>query len=216
MIIATALQREPARRYPTAAAFADDLRRWLDGRPITARADSGAYRLAKFVRRHRIGVAAAALIVLSLVGGLGVALWQARIATAEARRADNERAHAERQLARTERVKEFILALFREQDPIARAKAQGALADRSDPRRHRADRHGARRPSPICRPSCCATLAKSSSTSTIEAAARATLQARARPADEARRRQRQGRGRDAGFLRRRGLRDRRHRAAPRR
>ena len=124
VIIATALQREPARRYPTAAAFADDLRRWLDGRPITARADSGAYRLAKFVRRHRISVAAAALIVLSLVGGLGVALWQARIATAEARRADNERAHAEHQLARTERVKEFILALFREQDPIARSKAK--------------------------------------------------------------------------------------------
>jgi serine/threonine-protein kinase len=128
VIIATALQREPSRRYPTAAAFADDLRRWLDGRPITARADSGAYRLAKFVRRHRIGVAATVLIALSLLGGLGVALWQARIATAEAARADTERAHAERQLARTERVKEFMLTLFREQDPVSRAKAQARSA----------------------------------------------------------------------------------------
>jgi serine/threonine-protein kinase len=124
VIIATALQREPVRRYATAAAFADDLRRWLDGRPITARAESATYRLAKFVRRHRVGVAAAAVVVLSLVAGLGVALWQARVAGAEAQRADAERAHAERQLARTERVKDFMLTLFREQDPVSRAKAQ--------------------------------------------------------------------------------------------
>jgi tetratricopeptide (TPR) repeat protein len=63
-------------------------------------------------------------MVLSLAVGLGLALWQARVAEGEARRADAERAHAERQLARTERVKDFILALFREQDPVARAKAQ--------------------------------------------------------------------------------------------
>jgi serine/threonine-protein kinase len=128
VIIATAVQRDPVRRYPTAAAFADDLRRWLDGRPISARAESGAYRLAKFVRRHRLGVAATVLIAASLIGGLGVALWQARIAHAAAQRADAERAHAERQLARTERVKEFMLTLFREQDPVSRAKAQARPA----------------------------------------------------------------------------------------
>jgi serine/threonine-protein kinase len=124
LIIATALRREPARRYPTAAAFADDLKRWLDRRPITARGDSRAYRLRTFVRRHRLGVAASALVALSLAIGLGFALWQAHRAEEAARRADAERALAERQLARTERVKDFILALFREQDPIARAKAQ--------------------------------------------------------------------------------------------
>ncbi|MEO8671466.1 MAG: serine/threonine-protein kinase [Tahibacter sp.] len=78
LIIATALQRDPARRYATAAAFADDLRRWLTQRPITARADAASYRLLKFIRRHRVGVAASALIVASLVAGLGTALWQAR------------------------------------------------------------------------------------------------------------------------------------------
>lgn len=124
LIIATALQREPARRYPTAAAFADDLRRWLDGRPIAARADSPGYRLRKFIRRHRVGVIASVIIVLSLLGGLGTALWQARIARAEAQRADIERSKAERELARTERVKDFILTLFGEQDPISRASAQ--------------------------------------------------------------------------------------------
>lgn len=128
VIAATALQREPGRRYPTAAAFADDLRRWLDGRPIAARADSTAYRLARFVRRHRFGVAAATLIALSLLGGLGVAVWQARIAREQARQAAVERQHAERQLARAERVKAFMLTLFREQDPVSRAKAQARTA----------------------------------------------------------------------------------------
>lgn len=124
LIIATALQREPARRYPTAAALADDLRRWLERRPIAARADSAGYRMKKFVRRHRLGVAATILVALSLIVGLGVALRQTQLARAEAQRADAERANAVRQLARTERVKEFILTLFREQDPISRASAQ--------------------------------------------------------------------------------------------
>jgi serine/threonine-protein kinase len=124
VVIATALQRDPARRYPTAAAFADDLRRWLEKRPITARADSASYRFARFVRRHRVGVAASALVAVTVLAGLGIALWQAEVARSEARRADAERAHAERQLARAERVKDFMVALFREQDPVARAKAQ--------------------------------------------------------------------------------------------
>lgn len=124
VIIATAVQREPARRYTTAAAFARDLRHWLAGRPISARADSGWYRMRRFASRHRLGVAAGVLVALSLVGGLGAALWQARVARIEAQRADAARAQAEHQLARSERVKQFILTLFREQDPVARAKAQ--------------------------------------------------------------------------------------------
>ena len=124
LIIATALKREPARRYATAAAFARDLRHWLDGRPISARADSGWYRLRRFASRHRLGVAAGVLVALSLLGGLGTAMWQARIAREQAQRADAARAQAEQQLARNERVKQFILALFGEQDPVARARAK--------------------------------------------------------------------------------------------
>ncbi|HEU4664036.1 MAG TPA: protein kinase [Dokdonella sp.] len=128
LIVATALQRDPARRYPTAAAFADDLRRWLGRRPIAARADSASYRCAQFVRRHCVGVAASAVVAASLVAGLGTALWQAGVARREAQRADAERVHAERQLARTERVKDFMLTLFREQDPVSRARAQARSA----------------------------------------------------------------------------------------
>ncbi|WP_395684027.1 protein kinase domain-containing protein [Dokdonella sp.] len=120
VIAAKALQRDPARRYPTAAAFADDLRRWLDGRPITARADSSAYRLAKFVQRHRLGVAAAALVVLSLLAGLGVALWQAEHARQQAQL-------AQQQATRAERVKGFLVAIFQQNDPAV-AKGAGLSA----------------------------------------------------------------------------------------
>ena len=117
LILATALQRRSERRYAGALDLADDLRRWLQRRPIRARPDSRGYRLRQFTRRHRLGVAAAALVLLSLLGGAALALWQAGVARDAAQR-------AERQLARSERVKAFVLALFREQDPVSRARAQ--------------------------------------------------------------------------------------------
>ncbi len=122
LVTAVAMRREPARRYATVAAFADDLRRWLDGLPIAVRGDGARYRIGRFVRRHRVGVAAAIAIVLALVAGLGVALWQAGVAREAAVRTDAERDLARQQLARAERVKEFVLTLFREQDPASRAK----------------------------------------------------------------------------------------------
>ena len=109
-ILGRALHRDPARRYTSAAALADDLRRYRGGRPVRARPDSRLYRSRKFVARHRVAVASAALVVLSLVGGLSVALWQARRAAAAALAADAN-AH------RAERVKEFLIGLFEVADP---------------------------------------------------------------------------------------------------
>ena len=105
-----ALASEPERRYPTAAALADDLRRFLEGRPIAARPDTVAYRLRKFARRHRAAVAAAALAVVSLGGGLAVALWQAD-------RARAAQASAETEARRAGRVKEFLVSLFQASNP---------------------------------------------------------------------------------------------------
>lgn len=79
-IVLKALQKEPARRYQTVQQFAEDLERFLDGRPVKARADSLYYRAERFVRRNMLAVASAALVVLSLSGGLAAALYQARIA----------------------------------------------------------------------------------------------------------------------------------------
>ena len=86
-IVLKALAREPGRRYGGAAALADDLQRHLEGRPVLARPDRLGYRVGKFVGRHRVVVGAAALVLLALVGGIAVSLWQARIARLEAAKA---------------------------------------------------------------------------------------------------------------------------------
>ena len=68
-IVAKALKKQATQRYPTVAALADDLRRYLDHEPVSARADSLAYRVSKFVRRYRLAVGAASVTVLALVAG---------------------------------------------------------------------------------------------------------------------------------------------------
>ena len=82
-IVLKSLEKDPVRRYATAAELSEDLRRHLDGFPVRALPDRTAYRAAKFVRRHRVGVVAALAASFFLVAGLAVAVWQARIARAE-------------------------------------------------------------------------------------------------------------------------------------
>jgi eukaryotic-like serine/threonine-protein kinase len=111
LIVLTAMHRDPARRYASAAALADDLGRFLSGRPVRARGDSRGYRLRKLIGRHRLVVAAAGLGLAALLIGLGMALWQAHAARQAARRADAE-------AMRAERVKSFLLSVFRQSDPV--------------------------------------------------------------------------------------------------
>ncbi len=86
-IVGKALQREPAQRYAHAAAMAEDLRRHLDGRPVSARPDSTAYVLGRFVRRHRSLSIAVAATVAALGLGLAASLLQAARAERERDRA---------------------------------------------------------------------------------------------------------------------------------
>jgi serine/threonine protein kinase len=65
-VLAMALQKAPERRYTTAAAFADDVRRSLRDEPVIARPDRWTYRARKFMRRHRAAVAAAAAVIVTL------------------------------------------------------------------------------------------------------------------------------------------------------
>ena len=69
-ILGKALKKSPQERYGSATAFADDLRRYLTHRPISARPDSVLYRAQKFVRRNRVSVAAGALLLVALSAGL--------------------------------------------------------------------------------------------------------------------------------------------------
>ena len=78
-----ALAKLPQHRYPSALAMAEDLERWLMHEPVLAAPPGHTYRLRKFVRRHRVGVGAAAAVLVALIGGLSMSL----LATAEARAA---------------------------------------------------------------------------------------------------------------------------------
>ena len=87
-IVLMAMRKEPHRRYPSAAALAEDIRRHEEGLPITARANTFSYRAGKFISRHRAGALAAALVMLAIVVGMAATLWQAGVARAEKARAE--------------------------------------------------------------------------------------------------------------------------------
>jgi tetratricopeptide (TPR) repeat protein len=79
-VLRKALRKEPEERYVSVEAFANDVRALLESRPVEARAGDRWYRARKFLRRYRVPVTAAALIVISLSSGLYVANRQRAIA----------------------------------------------------------------------------------------------------------------------------------------
>jgi serine/threonine-protein kinase len=102
-IVAKALQKDPGRRYPSARAMGDDLRNYLEGRPVSARPDSIAYKLSKFIRRNRVASALAAVLVVAISAGMTGTLVQSRAARMESQRA--------------QAVGDFVLSLFEGADP---------------------------------------------------------------------------------------------------
>ena len=105
-ILLKALAAEPGDRYATAAALGEDLRRFLEGLPVTAREPTLGYRVRKLVARHRVACAAAALLALTLTLSIVAVLWQARRARVEAERAS--------------RVAGLLSGLFADADPYVR------------------------------------------------------------------------------------------------
>ncbi len=97
-IVLKAIEDDPARRYASAGALAEDIERLLDGRPVAAHQPSGWYRASKFVKRHKGGVAITLGLVFAAFATLGIVLWQARVARQEA-----ERANA---------VRDFLVSVF--------------------------------------------------------------------------------------------------------
>ncbi|MCK9685454.1 serine/threonine-protein kinase [Scleromatobacter humisilvae] len=93
-IVGKTLRKEPAARYPTVDALAEDLRRWKAGEPVMARPDSLAYRASRFVGRHRGGVAASAIALLAILAGVAGTISQARRAEQQSERATREAAQA--------------------------------------------------------------------------------------------------------------------------
>jgi len=103
-MVAKAMKKNPAERYPTVAAFAEDLRRYLNHETISARPDSPAYRAARFVRRHRGSVTLAAALALGIVV---VTLREYRLRSL---------AEAETRTARS--VEQYLLTVFGTADPF--------------------------------------------------------------------------------------------------
>ena len=106
-ILAKALKRNPAERYASVAAFADDLHRYLEQLPIAARGDAFGYRAAKFVRRH-YPVLATAGVVIALVGAL-VVYHTVRVST--------ERDRAQQEATRSSKVSDLLIGLLTSGDP---------------------------------------------------------------------------------------------------
>jgi eukaryotic-like serine/threonine-protein kinase len=109
-ILAKSLKKNAEERYPTVAAFADDVRRHLAQEPIGARPDSVWYRANRLVARHRLATAASVLAVTALIGTTGIAVWQAGVANANAARAAKES-------ARLVTAQKFLAGVFAGADP---------------------------------------------------------------------------------------------------
>ena len=98
-----ALERDRARRYATPSELTADIRRYLRHEPVQARPASVSYRMKKYVRRHRIGVAAAGMLAAVIVAFAAVQSVQLRRITRERDRAD--------------RIAEFMTGMFKVSDP---------------------------------------------------------------------------------------------------
>ena len=100
-IVGKALEKDKARRYQSAAELADDIRRYLEDRPITARPPSTSYQLKKFARRHKALVVGVPALFLVLVAGVIVS-------TLEAVRARRAEARAQTEAAIAKAVNQFL------------------------------------------------------------------------------------------------------------
>lgn len=116
-IVLKALRKAPERRYASATELVDDIKRWQQGRPVRARPETLGYRTGKFVRRHPLGVAGAAMALLLLVAYAATVTLQADTIARE-----RDRARLEADKAR--QVTALVLRLFEGADPEQSGGAQ--------------------------------------------------------------------------------------------
>lgn len=120
-IVQTCLQRDPEARYASADALANDLKAWLDDRPISATRLPRRERVRLWLRRNRVLAASIAAVSLAVLVGIGVALWQAREAREQARIAEQQRSQAQAQTHKANQALSFL------QDTLFGVAPQGQL-----------------------------------------------------------------------------------------
>ncbi|MDB6082742.1 MAG: hypothetical protein JWN43_623 [Gammaproteobacteria bacterium] len=116
-VLNKAMKKAPADRYATVDAFASDLQHYLDGQPVLARPDSTLYRLRRLASRHRVSLSAGIVVLFALIAATTVSLIQAR--------------EAKRQAERATATKNFLLGVFRANDPrVASERPRGEITAR--------------------------------------------------------------------------------------
>ncbi len=160
-VVMKCLEKDRARRYETAAALLADLRRYLAHEPVTAGPPSATYRVGKFIRRNRLGVAAAAALLLALSAGLlgtTIMFYRAErerarastalaaeaaqrqraelsetIATENQKKAEQEAEQAQRDRRKAERVSGFMAEILRGAGPsVAQGRDSAMLREMLD------------------------------------------------------------------------------------
>ena len=112
-IILKALRKDAARRYATVEQFSEDIRRHLDGLPVTARPDTFSYRAEKFFQRNKISVIGSGVIALALIGGVIGTSWQAI-------RAERQRVLAEKRFGEVRQMaNNVVFKYYDEADKLA-------------------------------------------------------------------------------------------------
>ena len=120
-IILKSLRKEPERRYQSVQEFSEDIRRHLVGLPVTATTDTTFYRVEKFVKRHRAGVFAGSIVILTLLIATFVTSWQTVVAKREQAKAE-QRFNQVRKLANT--------VLFEYNDGVAKLTGSTLLREK--------------------------------------------------------------------------------------
>ena len=110
VICLKALEKEPERRYQTAEQLQADIRRYMTGLPVVARAPTLSYRVQKFVSKNLAAVLIVFLVSIAIFSSLGAALWQAQRAQAAAVVAQSETKTAEQ-------VKDYLIEIFKTANP---------------------------------------------------------------------------------------------------
>lgn len=109
-IILKAMHKDPERRYSSVEQFSEDIRRHLAGLPVIAQKDTAAYRLSKFIKRHKIGFFTSLLFFVLLISSVILISWQAD-------KAANERDIAQQESKKAEAVNQFLQQMLSSPDP---------------------------------------------------------------------------------------------------
>jgi serine/threonine-protein kinase len=110
-IVSMAIRKEPEARYSSVDQFADDIKRYLNDKPVSARQDSFLYRAKKFIKRNKNILIPAAIIFIIINLGLAGILWQGYIAA-------KERDIAQLEADKSNRIKSFLLEMISSPDPL--------------------------------------------------------------------------------------------------